>query len=188
METLADIEFHGMTSAQPLRAEIGKYIAGLEDRFGRVTACRVVLKGPSEHHQTSGLYEVNIRLALPEGREVVVSRTPKADERHADVHFAINDAFKRARRQLQDRARRMQGLVKTHEPQSIGTVTKLDGDAGFGFLESTDGREIYFHRNSVLEDGFSKLKIGIRVAFNEEEGEKGPQASTARRLGKHALR
>jgi ribosome-associated translation inhibitor RaiA len=120
METPADIEFHGMSPAQPLRAEIGKYIEGLEDRFGRVTACRVVLKGPSEHHQTSGLYEVNIRLALPEGREVVVSRTPKADERHADVHFAIHDAFKRARRQLQDRARRMQGQVKTHEPKSNG--------------------------------------------------------------------
>ena len=30
-----------------------------------VTACRVVLKGPGGHHRTGGLYEVNIRLALP---------------------------------------------------------------------------------------------------------------------------
>jgi cold shock CspA family protein len=188
METPTEIEFQGMKPNESVRAEIDKYIEGLEDRFGRVTACRVVLKGPGEHHRTSGLYEVNIRLALPEGREVEVSRTPKADQRQADVRFAIHDAFKRARRKLQDQARRLQGQVKTHEPQSIGTVTKLDAAGGFGFFESADGREIYFHRNSVLKGGFDKLKVGTRVAFSEEQGEKGPQASTVRRLGKHAMR
>jgi phage shock protein A len=40
-----------------------------------------------------------------------------ADQRHADVNFAINDAFKRARR-LQDQVRRLQGHVKTHEPRA----------------------------------------------------------------------
>jgi len=188
METPAEIDFERMKPAESLRAEISRHIEGLEHRFGRVTACRVVLKGPGEHHQTSGLYEVNIRLALPEGREVEVSRTPDRDARYADVHFALNDAFKRARRQLQDHVRRLQGQVKVHEPQPIGTVTKLDSSDEFGFLESEDGREIYFHRNSVLKGGFDKLEIGTRVAFSEEAGEKGPQASTVRRLGKHALR
>ena len=41
-----------------------------------------------------------------------------ADQRHADVNFAINDAFKRARRRLQDQVRRLQGHVKTHEPRA----------------------------------------------------------------------
>ena len=43
---------------------------------------------------------------------------PNSDERHADVNFAINDAFKRARRGLQDQVRRLQGHVKTHEPRA----------------------------------------------------------------------
>ncbi len=188
MQTPADIEFQGMEPAASVRAKIDEYIEGLEHRFGRVTACRVVLKGPGEHHQTSGLYEINIRLALPAGREVEVSRTPKADKRHADVHFALHDAFKRARRQLQDRTRRLQGQTKMHESQPIGTVTKLDRSGAFGFLASADGREIYFHRNSVLDGGFDKLRAGTRVTFREEAGEKGPQASTVRRLGKHAMR
>ena len=115
METPTQIEFQGMEPAESLRAEIERHILALEEVFGRVTACRVVLKGPGKHHRNGGLYEVNVRLALPEGREVEVSRTPKADERHADVHFAINDAFKRARRQLQDQALRMQGQVKSHQ-------------------------------------------------------------------------
>ena len=120
MQSPAEIEFQGMRPAEALRAEIAEYIAGLEDRFGRLTTCRVVLKGPGEHHRTSGLYEVNIRLTLPGGRGVEVSRTPKADERHADVHFAIHNAFSRARRQLQGQAHRLQGHVKTHKLRQIG--------------------------------------------------------------------
>ena len=45
-----------------------------------------------------------------------------------------------------------------------------------------------FHRNSVLDGGFSRLTVGARVAFAEEMGENGPQASTVRPLGKHGLR
>jgi hypothetical protein len=54
------------------------------------------------------LYEVNIRVALPDGREVNVERTAQADERHADLDFAVNDAFRRAQRQLQDQVRQLQ--------------------------------------------------------------------------------
>jgi len=53
-------------------------------------------------------YEVHIRLALPEDREVNVERTPQ-DERHSDLAFAISDAFKHARQQLHEKARRMRG-------------------------------------------------------------------------------
>jgi cold shock CspA family protein len=99
-----------------------------------------------------------------------------------------NDAFKRARRQLQDQVRELQGQVKHHEGSPIGTVMRLDPSGEFGFLESSDGREIYFHRNSVLDGVFSRLAVGTRVTFAEEMGEKGQQASTVKLLGKHNLR
>jgi len=115
METPAEIDFQGFESSESVRQAVAAHIAALEQRCGRLTACRVVLKGPGQHHRTGGLYEVHIRLTMPEGREVDVQRTAPADKRHADLAFAINDAFKRARRRLQDQVRRMQGLVKTHE-------------------------------------------------------------------------
>lgn len=188
MQTPVQIDFQGIDVSPTIRESIEKHVAELEQRCGRVTACRVVLKGPGEHHRTGGLYEVNIRLALPDRREVNIARTPKADERHADLTFAINDAFKRARRRLQDQVRRLQGQVKHHEEQPIGTVTRLDESGEFGFLEAADGHEVYFHRNSVLNDGFKHLANGTRVTFAEEPGEKGPQASTVKLLGKHGMR
>ena len=188
MQTAVEIDFQGMDAKPDIHAAIAKHVAQLEERYGRVTAGRVVLKAPGGHHRTGGLFEVNIRLALPEGREVNVDRTAKADERHSDLAFAINDAFKRARRQLQDNASELQGQVKRHEGSPIGTVVRLDPSGEFGFLENSDGAEVYFHRNSVLDDAFPHLAVGTRVTFAEELGEKGPQASTVKVLGKHGLR
>lgn len=188
METPPEIQFQGMSATPQIEEAIAAHLAQLEERWGRITACRVVLKGPGQHHRKGGLYEVHIRLALPDGREVNVSRTPPEDERHSDLAFAINDAFKHARRQLQDRVRRVQGQVKQHDGPPIGTVVRLDPSGEFGFLETADGQEIYFHRNSVLDDAFSRLRVGSRVTFAEEAGEKGAQATTVRLLGKHGLR
>ena len=115
MQTPVQIDFQGIDASAATREAIEQQVAQLEERCGRITSCRVVLKGPGERHRTGGLYEVNIRLALPDGHEVDITRTPSADERHSQLPFAINDAFKRARRRLQDQVRRMQGQVKHHE-------------------------------------------------------------------------
>jgi cold shock CspA family protein len=187
METPVEIDFQGTAPLPAIRDEILRHIGKLETRFGRITAGRVVVKGPGQHHQAGGLYEINIRLAMPNSKDVSVARTPQNDERYADIQFALNDAFKRARRQLQDRVRRLQRKVKRHDPVPAGRVARLDPSGEFGFIETTDGREIYFHRNSVLNGAFLRLKAGTAVAYAEEDGEKGPQASTVRLLGKHLL-
>jgi cold shock CspA family protein len=187
MQVTPEIEFHGISGTPQIREAIESRVAELERRWGRVTACRVVLKAPSQHHRKSGLYEVHIRLTLPEGREVNVERTPTADERHSQLTFAIDDAFKHARRQLQDQVRRVQSHVKRREGPPTGTVVQVDPSGEFGFIQTADGQEVYFHRNSVIGD-FSHLHVGSRVTFAEEAGEKGTQATTVKLVGKHRLR
>jgi cold shock CspA family protein len=81
----------------------------------------------------------------------------------------------------------MEGRVKSHEAQPIGTVVRLDPAGEFGFLRSSDGREIYFHRNSFLDGDFSDLTVGSRVSFADEIDEKGAQATTVKLLGKHGV-
>ena len=97
MQTPVEIDFQGLEAKPELRSAIDKHVAQLEERFGRVTAGRIMLRAPGGHHRTGGLYEITIRLSLPDGREVNIARTPQGDERHSDLSYALNDAFKRAR-------------------------------------------------------------------------------------------
>jgi cold shock CspA family protein/ribosome-associated translation inhibitor RaiA len=190
MQTPVEIDFQGTQANEQLRTCVTKNISTLEQRFGRITACRVVIRGPSERHRNGGAFDITIRLSLPQGREVDIGRSEKAqaDNRLLDPMVAVNDAFKRARRRLQDHARRMQGNVKAHDGPPVATVTRFDEAAGFGFLETPDGREVYFHKNSILDNGAREVVPGTRVTFFEEMGDKGPQASTVKVLGKHAMR
>lgn len=188
METPLEIEFQGVSPGLTLQSFIEDHVANLEKRYGRITACRVVLRGPGQHHRMGGIYEVNIHMTLPTGRDVNISKARNADERHANVNFALNDAFKRARRQLQDRVRKIQGKVKHHEGPPLAKVKEIDFSGEYGFLEAADGREIYFHKNSVVGATISDLAAGARVSFAESRGDKGPQATTVKPLGKHSLR
>jgi cold shock CspA family protein len=188
MQTPPEIVFEGLPATPQIKDAIDMHLVELERRWGRIIACRVVVKGPGQRHRKGGLYDIRIRLALPDGREVNVTRTPPADERHSDLTFAVDDAFKHARRQLQDQVRRIQGHVKDHQDAVAATVVRIDPSGKFGFLETRDGQEIYFHRNSVIGRGASKLQVGSRVTYVEEPGDKGPQATTVKVIGKHSLR
>lgn len=188
METPVKIDSHGVEISPALRESLNEHVDELETRYGRITSCRVVVTGPGQKHRTGGLYDVRIHLSLPDGREVAVDRLDHGDERYSDLRFAINDAFKRARRQLQDEVRKLQGETKHHEPQPVGTVARIDHAGDFGFIAAPDGREIYFHRNSVAAGSFDDLEPGTHVTFVEEQGEKGDQASTVKPQGKHSLR
>lgn len=117
MRTPLRVTFQGATPSGAMRQMIDAEVDTLERFFGRMTACHVVFKVPDRHHRTGGLYEVTVHLKMPGGVTVDVDRTPGLDERFADPTFAVSDAFRRARRRLQDRARVMRHDVKNHRPR-----------------------------------------------------------------------
>jgi cold shock CspA family protein len=57
----------------------------------------------------------------------------------------------------------------------------------YGKIGTTDGREIFFHRNSVIEADFDALSEGMEVRFNEQMGDQGPKATTVHLIGKHHI-
>jgi len=138
----------------------------------QIIGCRVVVETPHRSQQKGTLYNIHIELTVP-GSELVVKREP-----HIEILAAIRDAFDAAKRQLQDYSRRQRGEVKTHEETPCARVHTLFPEDGYGFLTTPDGREVYFHENSVIDDKFKVLKVGTEVRFAESEGDKGPQASS----------
>ena len=150
----------------------------LSSFYSPIIKCHVVVEAPHRHKQKGLLYNVRIDLTVP-GGELIVKREP-----NEDVYVAIRDAFDAARRQLQAYARRQRHDVKVHDEVPHARVMKLFPEEGYGFLETTDGLEIYFHRNSVLNNGFDRLQIGTEVRYVQEQGEQGPQASTVALTGK----
>lgn len=173
-----------MPPSEAIERNIREKADKLESFCEKIMGCRVLVEAPHRHHRKGKLYHVRIDLTLP-GGEIVINREPSRHAAHKDAYVAIRDAFVAARRKLQDFARRRRGVLKIHEPRPRARVTKLFPDKGFGFLETADGREIYFHGNSVLEPGFHQLEIGTEVTFAEEPGLDGPQASTVKFAGKN---
>jgi cold shock CspA family protein len=72
-----------------------------------------------------------------------------------------------------------------HETPPHGVIASLDPERGHGFIAASDGREIYFHRNSVAGGKFDDLKVGQEVRFSEAVGDEGSQATSVRLVGKH---
>jgi cold shock CspA family protein/ribosome-associated translation inhibitor RaiA len=158
--------------SEAVEAEIREKCTALESYYERLSGCEVTVHAPAlKHHHKGGPFLVGIRLTVP-GKELSVDH-----QEEEELSQAIREAFDAARRQLEDYAREQRGSVKAHETM-LGRITRLEREPGYGFLETPDGREIYFHCNSVLDRAFDRLEVGAEVRFAEEEGEQGPQAST----------
>lgn len=169
-----------------MEAEIRRRAKKLERFAADIVSCRVTVEAPHKHHRHGRLFRVSVDVQLP-GSEIVVSREPTEHHAHEDVYVAIRDAFRAARRQVQDAVRKRRGDVKTHQVPPHGTISVIDPDAGYGRINTPQGREIYFHRNSLVGAKFDHLKVGDEVRFNEEPGDRGPQATSVQPIGKHHL-
>ena len=186
MQLPLEIRFHNVDRSAAVEAAVREAAAKLEQFADTIMSCRVTVEGPHKRHQQGNLYAVRVDVRYA-GGEVVASREPSAHHAHEDVYVAVRDAFKAARRQLQDRVRVQRGDVKPRAVEPHGKILSLDPTRDCGLIATSDGREVYFHRNSVLNSSFDELKPGTEVRFSEERGDKGPQASTVRLIGKHHL-
>ena len=192
------ITFRTIEASDRVESMVRKEAAKLEKFYSAIMSCRVAIEAPENRRRFGGLYHVRIDLGVP-GAELVIRNEPnlhrsiQAEEQartakqqevttpHKHIEVAVRDAFRLARRQLEEYARRRRREVKLHENQQA-QVAELFPRKGYGFLETSDGRQLYFHKNSVLGGTFGRMKVGAAVAFAEEEGDRGPQASTVRML------
>jgi cold shock CspA family protein/ribosome-associated translation inhibitor RaiA len=187
MQVPLQIVFEHIGHSDALEAAVRKEAQRLEHFHDRITSARVVIARPQHRHHKGDTYCVRIHVAVPGGKHIDISRDPAATGRHEDAHVTIRDAFDAAGRQLQDQIRKLEGEVKAHATPPHGTIASLVPERDHGFIATSDGREVYFHRNSVAGTQFEQLKIGQEVRYSESVGDKGPQATSVRLVGKHHI-
>ena len=181
MQVPLEISTRYITLTPDLEAELRRRAERLERHSDRITSCRIAVEMPTgNHHQEGGPYRVRVDVTVP-GSELVASKEEE------ELYAAIRDAFEAAERQVDSWSQRIRGDVKTPVLPPEGEVIRIfnNDEEGYGFIQSADGREIYFHRNAVLNPpGFDKLEVGSRVRYAETQGFEGPQASTVTLLGR----
>ncbi|MDQ3365686.1 MAG: HPF/RaiA family ribosome-associated protein [Myxococcota bacterium] len=108
METPLEITCRGMSSSPAIEVTIRSWMKRLEHTTDRIERCHVIIELPHGHERQGNTFSVHLELTVP-ARTVVVSRPPPVDTEHEDLYVALADAFRAARRQLQDHAQIRRG-------------------------------------------------------------------------------
>ncbi len=188
MKITPQITLRNIEHSPALKKEIISYVEKLEKFHDHITGCRVSVEKKQKHQDSGNPYRVRIDVTVPPGHEIVIKRKSTEGELHQPLSAVLNEAFEATERKLKKLKEIQSRDVKKHPEQEVnGVIYKLFKSDGYGFIKSTDGSEVYFHRNSVLHNKFDGLKTGTGVHYVEEMGEKGPQASTVRVITRHSL-
>jgi cold shock CspA family protein len=112
-------------------------------------------------------------------KNLVRSQGRKAGLKEMALPELIRKTFDSARREVNKIVDKQAGQVKAPpQQQKLAMVERVIRDEDYGFLRTLDGRQLYFHRNSVLHNHWERLTVGVAVRYTEELGKKGPQATT----------
>lgn len=173
-----------MEPSPALEARIRRKVAALERLTGGFVTCHVTVERRHQHHRKGQLFHIGITLSLP-GGELVASKDDDQDRSHEDPYVAVRDAFRVIRRRHYDWQQRRRQAIKQHAAPPEGRVTVLFPFLDYGTIRTPDGREVYFHRNAVL-DGFDRIQVGdvVRFELHEPKGEPGPHASSVHLVGR----
>jgi len=60
--------------------------------------------------------------------------------------------------------------------KETGTVKWFNDAKGYGFIERTEGEDVFVHHSAIVAEGFKSLREGQQVEFEATQGDKGMQA------------
>lgn len=188
MQTPVEIAWHNLDRSPSVEERINHRVGRLEQFFSRITHCHVVIEAAHRRHQKGNRYEVRLDVGVP-GSTLTVNRRPGDDGAHTDLLVTIRDAFDAMERQLRRWNQQHAGRPIVQESPLQGRIMELDPQAGSGQISVTDGRLVYFHRNSVVSGDFDALSVGDTVELVVDPGEDatGAHASTVRVISPEAF-
>jgi len=184
-----EISFQGLSRSESLEQLIRKDAAKLERVCDDLISCRIGIKLNQKSRNTANPFRIRIEMRFPPNNNLVVTHNSGIKEAADDLPTAVKNAFKTAQRRLKRLVEKQQAEMKSPPQQDMmALVIKIFADEGYGFIRSLDGEEIYFHRNSVLNNDFDRLEPGTGVNYTAALGEKGLQATSVQIVDKPGVR
>lgn len=187
MQLPLEVSFRGLPRSEDIETLIRREADKLHRFCDNLISCRVAVEQPNQRQRSGNPFRIRIEVTLPPGKRLVVTRNPRAPDPHDKLPTLIRRAFDAMERRLKEATEKRRGDVKSRE-EPTALVALLFPGPGYGFLRTTEGREVFFHRNSVLHNGFDRLAVGTEVRFVETMGEMGPQATTVVIVNKPGVR
>jgi ribosomal subunit interface protein len=113
------ITFRNMDSSAALEARIQQLVQKLQRFSNQIIKCQVVVEAPHhQHHEQGALFDFQVNIAVP-GKEIVIGHTHSQNPAHTNAYVALRDAFRAARRQLQEYERIRRREVKSHSRPQV---------------------------------------------------------------------
>lgn len=110
-----EVRFRDMETSPALEQFVRRWAAKLGRVHERIGSCEVVIERPHQSQHQGQHVHVRITLAVP-GPDIVVSHGQERDGAHEDAYVAVRDAFRAARRQLEQHARRLRDFESAPQP------------------------------------------------------------------------
>lgn len=186
---VTEISYKGMHRSEKLDAYIHERADHLERIARGIVTCRVGIEVAQKNHKIGNPYRMRVEISVPTGHDLVAVKERTDEELLHGLRTLAREVFDALEQQVRKTAEKRRGDMKTHgnDEQPTALVVRVFRDKGYGFIQTVEGEEYYFHKNSVLHDEFELLEIGTEVRFAEELGREGPQASSVKIVNRRGV-
>lgn len=180
METPAEVTFKDIEKSDAVEKRIRERVDKLEAMCPEIVRCQIWVRAPHRRHKATE-YVIDISVQMP-GSTLHIDRRPGDDHAHTDIYVAIRDAFNAMERQVRKWQDLNKGRPESHAEPLQGRIASLNGYTESGQISTTDGRLVYFHRNSVANGAFDALNEGdtVELTVDATDSDEGPHASIVR--------
>lgn len=175
MQIPLEITYLDVEKTDAIESLVHEKVAKLEQVCAHISSCRVGLEKTHDRPKSGSPYRVRIDITVPPSHEIAAVKNPGEGTQYDPLETVIRSAFDAARRQLVKLTEKQRDEVKSYPEQEVGAiVTKLFPEQEYGFIRAVDSdEEIYFYRNSVINNDFDRIEVGTGVRYVVQQSEQG---------------
>lgn len=180
MDVPIELSFHNMEKSEALETLARDRAAELEEIFDHIISCRIAIE--VSHKKQSGdmrSARVRVEVSVPNNTFIAEAKPRDEDFQPNDAYAAVDDAFDKLDRQLRDFVDKLGEHRDTRFPTGPNAVVaRLDPNNRDGYVEMSDGQEVYFKAKSLNDLQFDDLSAGdeVNVVVGSNPGSPYPVA------------